>query len=485
MFWDGAPNVLAYLAFLAFPVVIVVLFTRMRPHIAAAYSLLGGVLFLPEVLEFDLPVIPPLNKGTITAFCVLLAMMWKAPQRLSAARAFRGFDFVFVLALFGNVMTSITNGDAIVTGPVVRPALSLYDAFAGSVKDTLGIWLPYFLARSICRTPEELAELVRITLRMAIAYSFFCLFEARFSPQLHRWVYGYHAADFSMTLRGGGYRPTVFMLHGLAVANFVLSGTMLSITQWKLGKTKARLAAYLAVALALCRSSGALVYAVFFLPLMAFVKKPRFVLPLILGVLVLTFPILRGTGTVPTEWIVEKMEAVFGEERALSLWFRFDNEDTLLERARERIWFGWGGYDRNRVFDPVTGEDMVITDGDWMIQLGVGGAVGFVGRYALLVLPLFVLYRKRKQIRDRKQQLLYAGWAMIAGLNALELLPNGLFSWLPYFYSGVLAGAVSAIGTARAVIPLRPRGPAARAQQRASLAPPMPKQGRGGRVVAA
>ncbi|UJR87122.1 Hypothetical protein I5071_92230 [Sandaracinus amylolyticus] len=485
MFWDGAPNALAYLAFLAFPVVIVVLFTRMKPHVAGAYSLLGGVLFLPEVLEFDLPVIPPLNKATITAVCVLVAMAWKAPQRLGAARAFRGFDLFFVLALFGNVMTAMTNSDVIVTGPVVRPALTLYDAFAGSVKDTLGIWLPYFLARSLCRTPEELGELVRITLRMGVAYTFFCLFEARFSPQLHRWVYGYHAADFSMTMRGGGYRPTAFMLHGLAVANFVLSGTMLSITQWKLGKAKGWLVAYMAGVLAICRSSGAIIYAVMFLPLMARVKKPRFILPVVLGVLVLTFPILRGTGTFPTEWLVEKAETYLSEERALSLWFRFDNEDTLLERARERLWFGWGGYDRNRVFDPVTGEDLVITDGDWMIQLGVGGAVGFIGRYSLLVLPIFVLFRKRKKISDRKQLLLYSGWAMIAGLNAVELLPNGLFSWLPYFYSGVLAGAVGAIGTARAVIPLRPRGPAARAQERASLAPPMPKPGRGGRVVAA
>ena len=52
---------------------------------------------------------------------------------------------------------------------------------------------------------------------------------------------------------------------------------------------------------------------------------------------------------------------------------------------------------------------------------------------------------------------------MIVAASAVDLLPNGLFSTLPYFFSGVLAGAVPSVRaaplrratrvTARAVAP--------------------------------
>ena len=48
-----------------------------------------------------------------------------------------------------------------------------------------------------------------------------CLFEVRMSPQLHNMVYGFAQHSFGQTVRGGGWRPMVFMQHGLAVGLFM------------------------------------------------------------------------------------------------------------------------------------------------------------------------------------------------------------------------------------------------------------------------
>ncbi|MEZ4288411.1 MAG: hypothetical protein R3A47_09765 [Polyangiales bacterium] len=57
-------------------------------------------------------------------------------------------------------------------------------------------------------------------------YSLLQLVELRFSPQLHRWIYGYHQHNFVQTIRAGGYRPMVFMSHGLAVSLFTATAAM-------------------------------------------------------------------------------------------------------------------------------------------------------------------------------------------------------------------------------------------------------------------
>ena len=48
------------------------LFSRYRPALAAAMVLVGGMMWLPEAAGFDFPLLPPLNKFSISALCALL-----------------------------------------------------------------------------------------------------------------------------------------------------------------------------------------------------------------------------------------------------------------------------------------------------------------------------------------------------------------------------------------------------------------------------
>ncbi|MDC7223945.1 MAG: hypothetical protein PQJ60_09405, partial [Spirochaetales bacterium] len=52
------------------------------------------------------------------------------------------------------------------------------------------------------------------------------------SPQLSRWIYGFHGHAFIQHIRGNGYRPMVFMQHGLMVSLWMASGTLVSLSYW-------------------------------------------------------------------------------------------------------------------------------------------------------------------------------------------------------------------------------------------------------------
>ena len=66
-----------------------------------------------------------------------------------------------------------------------------------------------------------------------------CIFEMIFSPTLHERVYGYPAfADFLQSVRMGGYRPVMFMQHGLMVGTFMCAAAMMGIWLWWNGALK-------------------------------------------------------------------------------------------------------------------------------------------------------------------------------------------------------------------------------------------------------
>jgi hypothetical protein len=51
---------------------------------------------------------------------------------------------------------------------------------------------------------------------------------------LHTWVYGYFPHSFAQQLRYGGYRPVVFMGHGLLVALFAAIALISAVVMWQL-----------------------------------------------------------------------------------------------------------------------------------------------------------------------------------------------------------------------------------------------------------
>ncbi len=402
-----------------------------------------GVTFDPEGL-------PALDRDTISSLSVLVAVLLFRRDLLARRPPLRGVEWLVVAMIAGGFVTALTNGDARYTGVRVLPAVPLWGGVSMAADAILLFGLPFYLGRLFYRRPRDLHFLL---IALAVAgglYSLPVLWEVRMSPHLHYWVYGYQPAEFAMAKRDlwFGWRPMVFVGHGISLAMFVLSALLAAVGLWRarsraLGFASSLLPFYLCVLLLLCNSVGAIVYGVVAAPLAAFTRfRVQLVGIAILAGLIVSYPALRALDWFPTRTLTD-VAASFSEARADSLAFRFENEDILVEHARERVWFGWGGYGRNRVYSSETGADRSVTDGFWIIALGQMGVVGFVCTFGLLLLPVVRATRLGRRRPVSAETALVAALAWIVAVNALDLLPNGFLQARTFFFAGALAGAVS------------------------------------------
>jgi O-antigen ligase len=169
-----------------------------------------------------------------------------------------------------------------------------------------------------------------------------------------------------------------------------------------------------------------------------------------MGLLAISFPVLRAYGLVPLPELVQGASLV-SEERAQSLQFRFDNEDILLDRALERPVFGWGTWGRNRVYDDMSGQDTSVTDGLWILEFGGSGWLGFLAIFGLLFLPILYVCRALRG-RARLASWPTVGLVLFVGVNMLELLPNSTLPPWTWLIAGSLVGW-SQRGDPRKVLP--------------------------------
>ena len=193
----------------------------------------------------------------------------------------------------------------------------------------------------------------------------------------------------------------------------------------------------------LCKSTGAIIYAAVLAPViwMASYRAKRR-LAVILGVLVLLYPSLRGADLFPVD-TVKSLASMINADREGSMAYRFTDEDILLKKARQRPVFGWGFYDRNQGFNK-WGKVETVTDGEWIIRLGVTGFVGFGIQFGLLLWPLFAAGRKMRKVYDKVNRRLIAGLSLILAMCAVDLLPNSLASNYPYLLAGALLSGAAA-----------------------------------------
>jgi hypothetical protein len=436
------PNALAYLMLLIWPVLATVLFQRLPREKALVWSILGAYMLLPPLASFNLPAFPDMDKFTISNLCALVLTVWVLGEKLSFLPENPIGKALMVLFVASPFATALTNPDIIpiVAGDV--PALRIYDSLA-SVSYQIIALIPFFLARKLLATEQGMKVMVQVLVTAGLIYSIPMALESRLSPQINVWVYGFFQHDFSQSMRGGGFRPMVFMPHGLWVAFFALMAAMSALLVFRLAPAAERPKAlaiwvYLMVILVLCRSTGPMVYALGLIPVVLFAgRRVQVILAGMLAVLVITYPLLRGAQLIPLEAILD-LALSYSEARHQSLEFRIVNEEQLLARAMEKPWFGWGGYGRSLILDPITGRILSIPDGQWIIVLGTYGWAGYIAEFGMLTLPLFLLMREAVLGRSADLSPYVTLIALIYAANLADLLPNATlipFSWL-------MAGAI-------------------------------------------
>jgi hypothetical protein len=387
--------------------------------------------------------IPLLDKISIPALAAFAGCFVYARRRLSYRNGF-GLPEVFLLMfLISPLLTSALNAGPVLSGARLLPGVGPYDALSAIVNQILFV-IPFLFGRQLFRNATDIEEVLRALVIAGLLYSFPMLFEIRFSPQLHNWVYGYYPSGFNTEIRYGGFRPTVFLENGLVTTFFVMTAAVAGGAFWRTRTRVRKLApatvmVYLSAVLVLCKSLGALVYGAVLVPLVR-LTMPRLQLRIatILVILAVAYPLLRVTDLVPTKYMLDAA-VLANQERADSLEFRFHQERQLLERASQRILFGWGRWGRSRIYDE-SGKNVSITDGRWIITLGQFGLFGFLAEFGLLGLPVFRAASALRFAESERDRVFLGALALIIAINMIDLLPNASLSPWTWLLSGALLG---------------------------------------------
>ncbi|MCH2094766.1 MAG: hypothetical protein MK160_06570 [Rhodobacteraceae bacterium] len=439
------PNPIAFMMLAIWPLVAVALFRKLPADRAVIITLLAGYLILPEPpAVFDLPLMPPLNKHNVPAVAAFAITLWMYGAKGSLLPHSAMGKVLVLTFVFSPIATVLTNGEPVFYGQVGLPALGAKDAIALILQQALMI-LPFLLGRQFLASGGAQRDMLVALVVGGLIYSLFMLIEIRLSPQLNLWIYGYYQHYFGQSVRFGGYRPVVFLYHGLWVAFFTMTAVAAAFALWRsetLSKTWKWLAAglYLALILVLAKSLGALLLAFVVIPPIVLLSRTgQIKLAIVIGVAAIAYPILKGVDLVPQQWLLDQAASI-DPDRAASLDFRFTNENTLLARAYEKAVFGWGNWGRNHILDPVSGNILTVTDGRWIIVIGVYGWVGFLAEFGLLILPLILLWRETSVAQDVRISPYIAPLSLILAINLADMLPNATLTPLTWLLAGALVG---------------------------------------------
>jgi len=405
------------------------LFGKYPIRVAITAVFVSGWLLLPSSLHaiYNIPIIPFHSKTNAISLAVLLGIIIKHPKVFENYR-FHPIDIPVLCWSFVPFFSSITND----LGP--------YDGGGASLAKFVDYGIPYFIGRLCCGSFEGLKTLGIGMFIGALVIAPLALMEMVISPQFHILLYGWYPHDFSQTKRGLGYRPSVFMAHGLELAIYNASSALMG-WQLYLRKTVERFVPLLkiplfpsvvglSVVLFISRSSGALalfIIALVILQISIFLKTK---LPLILFLLLpLVYMDLRATGTWDGKALVDAAGSATGStERVGSLSFRLYNESLLVQKAMLRPAFGWAGFQRSFIFDE-KGHAVSVPDGMWILTLGQHGVVGLLSLSATLLLSplIFVIRFPTRFLKDPLVAPAVA-FAVCLGIFMFDDLFNAFFN---------------------------------------------------------
>ncbi|MFO0999332.1 MAG: hypothetical protein U0936_03270 [Planctomycetaceae bacterium] len=394
----------------------------MNPRRAVIASYVGGWLFLPITAGYEILGLPDYTKVVATIIGVVIGILLFDAKRFLSFRVHWIDASIIIFCLWG-ATSSISTGKG------------LWDAFSAVLENSVLWGFPYVVGRVYFRDLESFRDLALGIVIGGLIYVPLCLIEIRVSPQLHIWIYGYHQHQFEQSIRFGGYRPTVFMQHGLAVAMWMVNATVLAIWMQARGTLHrypmaliVSVSATLLITTVLCKSTGALTLMMVGLAAVfaaSLIQKPW---PLLILIIVSPLWMTSRTLDLINGQIVYDLFSLISEERAQSFQIRLDQEEEIRQIALRTPICGGSRWWPN-------GADQL-----WLIYFRNFGIVGIATFTAIFLVPGWVLLR-----RIPFKQLCQPEWAPVTGmilivvLYTIDNLLNGLVN--PIFT--VVAGALS------------------------------------------
>jgi len=432
---------LTYVAMFGFVPFAFWLFGKYEPRVAVAAVFVVGWSFLPQA-EFIFPVIPDYTKVSALGLAAVLALYSKDPKILSTFK-FHPVDLPMTAWCVAPFFSSVTNG------------LGAWDGMSAILQQVFEWGVPYFVGRLYF---GELTAMKILGIAMflgALVLAPLAMFEIVMSPQLHIMLYGWYPHDFSQTKRGGGYRPSIFMHHGLELAIWMVAGLFLG-WQLMLQKTLTKQVPLLRVPLfpsvmgltavtVLCKSSGALMLFIFAMGVYISSRLIKFALPFfVLIAIPVLYMNLRATGAWDGQNLIDAAERATGSaERAESLAYRIHNETMLVEKARQREMFGWSGYRRSFVTNE-EGEYISVPDGMWILTFGKNGLFGLTAlTLTILLAPILFALKWPASTWGDPLVAPSAAFAVLLGVTMIDNLFNAMYNPVMMLACGGLSSLVS------------------------------------------
>jgi hypothetical protein len=422
-------TLLAHLVMAAYPIIgIVIGATVTSRHRAVLLTLLLGFLFLPSTsYEFG-----PLHWTRWTApilTCFFSTLLFDAGRFRNLRPQLS--DLPMVMWCLSPGLSSLSN------------SLGAYDATKAVVYQTIVWGGIYLLGRLYFTNRASLFDLARYIVYGCLVYMPLCLFEFRFSPQLHLNLYGFHQHEFQQSIRSVGYRPMVFLQHGLMASMWMGMGAFLCgvLTKAKqmpsiLGVPPLMWTLALTGTFFIMQSYGAIALFVgaWFILWLTTSMRSRFAL-IALVLLPTLWAGLRTTGVVPTQPLVQAASAV-SPERAVSLGSRLGAEDDLIRHVQRRMVFGWSAWGRDRYID----DRAVVIDGLWVLTLSRNGLFGLMSLLLVWMVPCVSVLRRFRadDWRQDSSVLVLGAFTIIVAISMVDNLLNAMLI-LPFL---LLLGAL-------------------------------------------
>jgi hypothetical protein len=402
---------------------------------AFLWVVFGGFLVLP-VAAIEIPILADFGKASAPSYAALICTAVFHPNLLLGYR-FKWFDIPMYGWVLWQFVPSVTNG------------YGLHDGLHQAVNFLITWALPYFLARCYFTKPEHLREVAVALVACGLVYLPLCLFETRMSPSLHLWVYGWYPCPFFDMVRLGGYRPVVFMQHGLMLAFFMCSAAFVAGWLWwfrkaanikRIGPVPIAWAAGSLIPMAiLTRSAGALMIFAGLTGLVVLSQFGKWKWVLLLPVALMPLYIgTRTAGITDGRFMVDITNSLFSREhgREGSLTARLDQEDREIVRIREKPLAGWSNWNY--------GQDQL-----WLLLARNTGLPTIATWLFIYSMPLVMVLCSN--LRKRRELLFYG---LPLGLVLVGWVMDGLFNGMFNPMWPVCAAAVMTVAANRSQSPL-------------------------------
>lgn len=432
------PNYFAYLMIIIWPLISLMVYRRQNTLTATFITIVGGYLILPVNTGIDFPLIPAINKESVSAISALIGCIFIKKIKIDLIPKDGVEKWLVLIFLSLPILTVITNTEPVFDGKYWRPGLNFRDAIGGIFLNYMKL-IPFILGLQLIKTYDQQLSLFKYFTIAGLWYSLLILLEIRLSPQLHTWIYGFFPHVFNQQMRGDGFRAVVFLGHGLLVATFVLIALTSATTLWKqrintFGIPAFVTVLYMLMVLILSKTLGAnllaliIIPAIIWLPSSMHNKMSRLIMTIII-----LYPLLTMFNMFPQQEILDFIRDI-DADRAGSLYYRFRMEAIILEHTTDKFLFGWGSWYRNLPWGSVP-------DGYWIVLLSSQGFIAFLAVFGLaLTATIKGIKASNKLVEKADKQLLTINILLIVVIM-IDQIPNSsmnaIYIW---FLLGALIG---------------------------------------------